>query len=360
VGFRRVCVRPSRRWAGGVAVSAALARGHPDGRLRCGCRLRRQRLSPRASRIPRLRGGHGERHHDGPARVRVGHAGGRLPGLRHAAVSESRRDGGGPRPRRRGGEPRLVAARRRCQRDRATASSGARIGPTQHEKRPGAARARSVCSSLGSCTTCWPTTSRSSTCSREWRCTCWTSNPSRPAQLCRPSTRQARRRWVSCAQSSTCCTAAWVRPGRTASPGRGRLGLPRRACATLRASCDGPERPVSMSSWPSTARRGRCPPASTWRRSGLCRSHSPTSFATPAATPAPRCGSCTVPPSWSCRSTTTATAFAPRQAGRRRPPMARATVSPVCASGCRLWTAHSSPAPSRSGIPRPGAVPAAG
>jgi hypothetical protein len=135
--------------------------------------------------------------------------------------------------------------------------------------------------------------------------------------------------------------------------GRGLPTSPRPACATWTAWCDGPGRPAWTSTWPSRERPGRCPLGSTWRRCGSCRRRSPTSSATPAATPGPRSAWCTPPPSWSCRSTTMETAWRRPTADRRQAPTGRmagrAVASPACGSGSTLWAARSQPAPAPAG-----------
>ena len=123
----------------------------------------------------------------------------------------------------------------------------------------------------------------------------------------------------------------------------------RPASATWTVWCDGPGRPVSMSTWPSRARPGRSPPGSTWRRCGSCRRRSPTSRGTPAATPGPPSAWRTHPPSWSCRSTTTAEAWSRPPADGQKTPTGssagRGAASPACGSGSTLWAARSQPAP---------------
>ena len=153
LGVRRGCLHSSPRRSGGVAVPPALARGHAGGHLRRRRRLCRQRLPPRAGRVPRLRVRRGERHHDGPELLRVARAGGRLRRLHLAAIAGTRRGGEGPRPRGCGHQPRLVAAGRSRQRDRSeppraacrAGPCGAGGGPSSRERgapahRPGAAR----------------------------------------------------------------------------------------------------------------------------------------------------------------------------------------------------------------------------
>ncbi|CAA9236828.1 MAG: hypothetical protein AVDCRST_MAG20-1515, partial [uncultured Acidimicrobiales bacterium] len=162
-----------------------------------------------------------------------------------------------------------------------------------------------------SCTTSWPTTSRSSTSRRAWPST-WRARRMRPGPRSPPSRRRAGPRCTSCAPRST--SFVEVRP----PPG---LRRPASTTSSAWSTACGRAGSTSSSSWTWTT---RCRRRSSWSRTGSCRRRSRTSPATGVPPERPSASSTTA--TSRSRSSTTASG-----APARAP--APAPGSPACGSG---------------------------